>query len=195
MSNADQATPRVERLRYAVRAKGTVYFAEARVDIGAGMGIAVDGAVDPAHGGTDEFRVTLEHPEAMKHGVATVEMISDYPTIDEARATVEPYLRAWEIRALLDHVAKHGDTQRPLYFEYKGADVSNPRRGDNVILQLSPAGAFIYRTEPPSPSLFAPSVAVDTMWLRWQEYDEGREPLPSMAYFCLTAVEDLAGGQ
>lgn len=32
------------------------------------------------------------------------------------------------------------------------------------------------------------------LWARYQAYVEGREPLTSVAYFCLTYVQALAGG-
>ena len=41
---------------------------------------------------------------------------------------------------------------------------------------------------------FLASREVEVLWARHQAYIEGREPLTSMAYFCLTFVRTLAGG-
>lgn len=194
MSDTNQAQPRVERLYFTVSAKGAIAFAKTHFDFDAGFGIAVDGPVAPTVVETNGFRVTLEHPKPLMNGIATVEMIRDVSTIDEARAIVEPYLQGWEIQALIDHVAKHNDTQRPLRFEYAGADVENPAEGNGLAILASPGTCFTYSSHMPAPTTFTTSPAVKAMWLRWLNYDEEREPLPSMAYYCLTKIDQLAGG-
>lgn len=45
---------------------------------------------------------------------------------------------------------------------------------------------------PALPENFVASPDVETMWQRYEQYVQGREPLPSMAYFCLTVLETSA---
>ena len=177
--------PRVDRLRYVTRSKGAIMFRNVRLDEHRSVVPVRGGPPDPVVGGTDEFRITIED------GRATVELLADHSTVDGARVVVEPYLRAWEIEAFLNHVEKHGDFQQPLRFEFEGADVTNPVPGSAVVVLAQSAGAFFYRAYPPPPQRIVASSHVRLMWLRWQEYQAGREPLPSMAYFCLTTVEAL----
>jgi hypothetical protein len=42
---------------------------------------------------------------------------------------------------------------------------------------------------------FARTPDVETLWQRYVNYREGREPLLAMAYFCLDMIETLAGGR
>jgi hypothetical protein len=152
------------------------------------MFFADDGPPDSVLGSTEEFQVTLQD------GRVTVEMIGDYLTVDDAREVVEPYLRAWEIQAFLRHVAKHNDFQQPLVFQFDGVDIANPVPGPPIVIQASTGQGFFYGEYPSPPHGFEASPNVRAMWLRWQEYQAGRESLPSMAYFCLTVVESHVGG-
>ena len=47
---------------------------------------------------------------------------------------------------------------------------------------------------PPEPNEFGTSQFVELAHGRWRRYTEGREPLPSMAYFIYTILQDMAGG-
>ena len=38
-------------------------------------------------------------------------------------------------------------------------------------------------------------IDVETLWQRYNNYLDGKEPLPAMAYFCLTLIENKAGGK
>jgi hypothetical protein len=46
---------------------------------------------------------------------------------------------------------------------------------------------------PDIPGNFVLSPDVESMWNRYQGYLDGREPLASMAYFCLTTVDGSTG--
>src|SRR5579862_7067126 len=46
---------------------------------------------------------------------------------------------------------------------------------------------------PEPPTDFTADPDVETMWRRWEGFLADREPLPSMAYFCLTVVESHGG--
>lgn len=48
--------------------------------------------------------------------------------------------------------------------------------------------------EPPTAGIRR-SPDVDSMYQRYLGYREGKEPLPGMAYFCLTVMQDMAGGR
>ena len=47
---------------------------------------------------------------------------------------------------------------------------------------------------PPPPVDLSASPDVETLWFRYEMYRQDKEPLASMAYFCLTVIEALAGG-
>jgi hypothetical protein len=49
------------------------------------------------------------------------------------------------------------------------------------------------REYPSPPKHFRVNPDVDTLWHRFEGYAQGREPLLSMAYFCLTLLEARAG--
>jgi hypothetical protein len=51
----------------------------------------------------------------------------------------------------------------------------------------------VYQNYPPPPSGFVMTPEVETMWLRYQMHLDGREPLASMAYACLTLLEGTTG--
>lgn len=179
--------PRVERLHYIARSPGAIVFRKTRFN-STTMNWINEGPADDAVGSVDEFQVTLSA------GKATVEMLVDYSTVDMARSVVDPYLRAWEIQSFLRHVAKHDDFQLPIAFEFDRADIANPIPGQDVVFNVPMARGFFYHANPSPPEEFIASTDVRRMWLRWQEYQAGRESLPSMAYFCLTVVEASVGG-
>ena len=51
-----------------------------------------------------------------------------------------------------------------------------------------------YRQYPDPPDKFEASPDVVAMWERYEGYLAGKEPLPGMAQYCLTVVEQSAGG-
>ena len=48
---------------------------------------------------------------------------------------------------------------------------------------------------PKPPGEFRLNTDAESMWLRYKGFLEGREPLLSMAYFCATVLETVAGGR
>jgi hypothetical protein len=165
--------PRVEWLWYQIKTNSVVYLDP-----------------PPVVGETPEFRVTLEN------GRATAEMLADYPTIEEARTAVEPYLHAWEIHA----AATFRGTAEPLRFEFeKGHVVDRAPDPDHALraklvgsrtVRASAAIALSAREYPTAPEGFVVSPDVETMWNRWQGYRSGRESLQGMANYCLTVFEN-----
>lgn len=148
--------------------------------------------------------ITVETPDfVMKVGAteATFEMKTHYTTKDEAKARVDSWLRCWEVLVGLEH--DPGD----LSFSFQRADVIDraPSETNAKIVNAdvhfhiditTDAAAHVSRGKyPSSPRNFALSPDVETMYIRYKAYREGRESLLSMAYMCLTVLEASAGGR
>lgn len=152
--------------------------------------------------GDDEFRdpppVERERDAfsmRLADDLLTVTMKEHHPTIESARARVEPFVQSWEISAALQY------RRRQVSFEYKDADVIDrdptPPGGLQIInpstmvvpaTLFSPILTVLHREYPSPPDAFVSSPDVQLMWVRYEQYLNGKEPLPSMAYFCLTVV-------
>ena len=143
------------------------------------------------------FRVKLAD------GVLTVTMAEHHADEASARASVEPYLTAWEIHAAL--CRGRGE----LAFRFEKAEVVDrnpPAAGSPQTVLAAMAGHIrvsgklaalqvTRRTYPEPPGGFVASPDVETLYQRYEGYLNGREPIGSMAYFCLTVLEGLAGGR
>ena len=138
-----------------------------------------------------EFHVRVHEDEAeftMKVHCATV---------DEAQAIVEPYIRLWEFETSLER------GRNTFSFRFVRADIvdRNPTPGrisvsGHVVLGpvIATASLCALTPYPPPPSgnmSITPEVSI--MHERYLRYRGGRESLPTMANFCLTVVEELAG--
>jgi hypothetical protein len=145
---------------------------------------------------TPSFEARLED------GILTVTMLAHFSEIADARALLDPYLEAWHLQEEL----LGGRTG--IRFVYKDAEVVDrdppPPGTRNVILaeltSVGVAGAsatlhVVKRTYPLPPDHFALDPDVESMWFRFVGHKEGREPLPGMAYFCLTVLRATAGGE
>lgn len=132
-----------------------------------------------------------------------VTMLDHYPSAESAREIVDPWLRAWEI----DQALSLGKTE--LRFEYEGVEIidrSPPVLGQGQVV-VSGAVAFIsvgtvlvnatvtQGKYPAFPKRFKLTPDLETLWHRYRGFEQGREPLTSMGYFCLTLVEQSAGGR
>jgi hypothetical protein len=137
-------------------------------------------------------------------GKLLCEMKGHISTAEEARAVVEPVLRAWEVDA--DLRWNRGE----LRFEFDAADIvdRSPRlpgvvRGHaDVLLGVAAVSAVgtvsVHVTRahyPDPPGAFRLNPDAESILLRYQGYLDGREPLPSMAYFCLTVLEATGGSR
>jgi hypothetical protein len=147
---------------------------------------------------TEEVRFRLAD------GKLTCEMTSHFPTAEEARAVVDPVLRAWEVDA--DLRWNRGE----LRFEFDGADIidrspippgvirghAHMVLGVAAISAIGTVSVHVTRTHyPEPPGTFRLNPDAESILLRYQGYLGGREPLLSMAYFCLTVLEANAGGR
>lgn len=125
-----------------------------------------------------------------------------YATEEEARFSVEAdYIPNWEF----DVGLKRGPNAFRLRFERSDIVDRNPPPGPPTLSISSSSGVPSARVDlaPPMPPEFPepPRVGtkrspdVDSMFQRYLRHLEGREPLPSMAYFCLTMLKQMAGGR
>jgi hypothetical protein len=120
---------------------------------------------------------------------------------DAAREAIEPFLRAWELNQALN------DGRKDMWFEFAEAEIidRNPlKTGETSVAQLA-GGSYLYfgheakltlsRSFYPAPNFsFVASPVAMAMWNRYEQYLKGREPLPGMAYACLTLLEGTAAG-
>jgi hypothetical protein len=147
--------------------------------------------------------VTRETPwfrMRLADGALTVEMKEHYTNEAGARACVDPDLKAWELDV--------GLRLRPkaIAFEFDKAEIIDrnpPGPGEPHILEAS-AGSFLftggsatfsvtYRQYPVPPSNLKVTPDVESLWFRYKMHIDGKEPLLSMAYFCLSLLEGTTG--
>ncbi len=146
----------------------------------------------PVEFDTNEVRFRLAD------GKLICEMDIHVSTSEEARTVVEPVLKAWEADA--DLRWNRGE----LRFEFDGADVIDRSpllpgvirgygqvlSGVGAICGVGTVSVHVTRAHyPEPPGTFRLSPDAESIWLRYQGYLDGREPLLSMAYFCLTVFE------
>ena len=148
----------------------------------------------PLQAETDAFRAHLSD------GALRIELNAHYAALEEARSVVEPFLRSWEILSGLEY----GWSE--VTFEFQHGEIVDripPPPGviEGHIMAMAGGGqvratgtAISCRHQyPAAPHGFAVNPDVETLWARFQGYRKGREPLLSMAYFCFTFLEALAG--
>ena len=118
-----------------------------------------------------------------------------YPDIEHALADIDPLVWAWEVEAGIKY------KQREFRFRFVGGEVIDRRPTPGVIessgtmTATGSLSAVLTRGNyPPPPGQFTATPDVLVMWERYARYREGAESLPSMAYFCLTVFNGLAGG-
>ena len=125
----------------------------------------------------------------------------DFVSVQDARAAVEPFLRAWETEAALK------DMEGVIRFRYSDAEIKQlqPDADGNLVLQASVSSsvrlsdtliAVVTKAAYPEPSPhFALTSDVDIATARWLGYRAGREPLLAVAYFILTVLETTFGSR
>ena len=117
-----------------------------------------------------------------------------YATEDAARGAIEDYMCAWEFDAGL----RGGPNYFKLKFDHAQIEDRNPTPGV-VVLSGRPVRVEVKLGKatltvlppcyPPPPSGIMLTPDVQTMYDRYMGYRQGKEPLASMAYFCLTILE------
>jgi hypothetical protein len=148
--------------------------------------------------------VEVETPHFHAHlarGELILEMRTHFASEVEARLLADPFVDGWAIVSGL----RRGRAE--ICFEFINADIIDrspaPNEGNYAwgairlpAIQVHMTGTAlpIKKGYPkPSPN-FSATPEVQILWARYQAYIDGREPLLSVAYFCLTFVEVLAGG-
>jgi hypothetical protein len=134
------------------------------------------------------------------NGKLTVHMKGHHATVESARVCVDPYLRAWEISTGL----QFGSGQVAFIYDPPAdmIDRDPPPPGNvrliagvaNLTLKGMPCVVTVTRRSyPEPPDDFSASPDVRCMWLRYKMHKDGKEPLLSMAFFCLTLLQGATG--
>ena len=125
-----------------------------------------------------------------------------FPSIEAAREAVEAVLLAWEVYTSLQ------EGKEPLRFSFLTGEVvdrSPLPLGSQRTLKAE-AGSYLMigadvslhvtRARYPEPPVsFEVTREVEAMWRRRAGHIDGKEPLLSMAYYCLSLVQRLGGGR
>ena len=140
-----------------------------------------------------EFHLTVEDK------LARFELKDDYATESEAQQAIEGYIRAWVFDACL---RQNDPDYFRLKFDRSVIEDRNPTPGVfevnsptiNWKFDLPPVSVTIGPANYPLPPSDISSLDADTetMFQRYMGYCRDREKLTSMAYLCLTVLENLA---
>lgn len=148
--------------------------------------------VPPLEGEEEEFRFRLDGH------FLTFEM-KDLLEEDAANALVDSYVRAWETSIALQYGP---DEMRFIHHGMSTIDLDKPEVIRLTVTRstswnvASSGQLHVTRYAYPTPPIgFVVSPDVEVMYLRYRGFLEGREPLASMAYFCLPVVESSVGGR
>ena len=141
-----------------------------------------------------DFRLSISDSKAR------FEIHDHFPTIEAADEALMDFRRAWEFDAQL----KRGPDTFRLVLDRDASEIidRNPTP-DHVRIEAKGIGFFVgvgsakllveplAYPEPPTDIVITPDV--ETMYCRYMGYRKGREPLASMASFCLTVLEASTG--
>lgn len=167
--------PEVVALNYVVKVREGVTFSDP----------------PPLHHETSALRARLEN------GRLRIEPVAHYADAGAARASVEPFVRAWELdAALVSH-------RRDFWFEFENAEVRDRSptpgphmaAGSSVIkMTVSGTASFLVKRAayPAPPKGFVVTDQVRHLWDRYEASIDGREPATSAGYYCYTALTALA---
>ena len=144
----------------------------------------------------------LEEPAfrlEVKDKKARFELRDHYAEESAARESIEEYIRVWEFDACLNK----GPGSFKLRFDKAEIEDRNPTPGEVSIHASFTSGVPTFsvsltrrlHTYPSPPLGLAINPDVQTMYDRYMNYRQGREPLSSMAFFCLTVLENSARGR
>ena len=131
------------------------------------------------------FHLKIEDSEAR------FELKEHYPTRQQAQQVIQPFLQQWELRASL----KAGPGTFALKFKQAEMIDRKPTPGVIALSALPISSSFTtsspkvtvsrqYPHPPPERQMNIDNPDVQTMLHRYMGYRQGREPLPSMAFFC-----------
>jgi hypothetical protein len=136
----------------------------------------------------------------LENGVLLLRPGQPFTTIEDARSRADSDVRAWEISLGLAHAL-----QTPPQFRFRSAEFRPDHGSPSSDIQRVSAGygsikvAFTVKKEfdslPPPPAAFSVTPTVESLWLRYQGALRDREPLPAMAYFVFTVLQDRFDGR
>ena len=143
-------------------------------------------------GSTVDFEFTLSSGQLVAH------LQKHCSTEEEARNLIDPYLSSW--------VIYHELTGRGGFdFRYDSAEVvdlaPDERESGSLHVALTERIGWqecidikiTSKAYPRPPTAFSLDPDVESMWLRFKGYRNGKEPLPGAAYFCFTVIKTRAG--
>ena len=127
------------------------------------------------------------------------ELKDHYAEEAAARGSIKEYIRVWEFDACLNN----GPDSFKLRFDKAEIEDRNPTPGVVCgrvsfragVPTISASVTCRVRKYPSPPSGLAINPNVQTIYDRYMNYLQGREPLSGLAFFCLTVLENLAGGR
>jgi len=133
-------------------------------------------------------------------GVLTICPQKKYPSPDQVKIEVEPILRAWEFSTFVR------DNHHRIRFIYRDAKVIDLHPDPGSYTLNAQTGHFILVGEnvtltvnnsvyPNPESNYITSELTDELVDRLKQYTDGRETLPSMAYYILDRVEYVLVGK
>ena len=171
--------PRVVALHYRIEHESSVDYSKAE-------------RVDHEEEG---FRIRIEE------GQACFVMKDDHPTVDSALEAVNSYIRNWELDAAL--------TSEPNEFKLKFARPEivdrNPTPGEHrvsagpVFWEFTTSVPTVTKGRPyPKPPVGVSLKHNDDVLVmlgRYEDLRNGRDKPTNVAFFCLTMLEELAGGR
>ena len=147
--------------------------------------------VPPAQWKTPDFELAFGQEEFR------FKLKRHYTTENEARQAVAKYIRAWEFDAQIarGHYGFRLDFKRSEIVDRNptpGSVALPPLVFETAAVSTAARLSVSHSAYPPPPSDLAVTPDVEVMWQRFMMQRSGREPLASMAYWCLTKMEHLA---
>jgi hypothetical protein len=139
----------------------------------------------------------------LSNGKLSIRPTEHYSSGNEARAVLEPFLRAWEVDSDL---TRNIGSIRFKFLSVHKVDRSPPVP-DSGLVSIAVGAAEVIavgevasvhitqNTYPPPPGDFRTTPEVELAYSRWRAFREGREPLQSMSYAVLTLLESTAGNR
>jgi hypothetical protein len=135
---------------------------------------------------TEDFEIHIDKENIVFH------MKRKFSKVEEARLLAEEYLKTWQVLIGIEYYPDE------LRFSFEKADIQE----DDIQLAQRRSAAYILgdvsvrypprKKFPSRPTKFRLSPDVETMYVRYRAYKQGREPLTGMAYMCFTVLKASA---
>ena len=147
----------------------------------------------------------IDHEEAgfsirIEEGRVCFVMKDDHPTVDSALEVVNSYISNWELNDAL--TSKPGEFNlrfvRPEIVDRKPTPGEHRVSAGTVFWEITTSATVTKRRQYPKPPVGVSLKQNDDVLVmlgRYEDLCKERERLPSVAQFCLTMLEKLAGGR